>query len=737
MAALVDNKTPRLDLPLPDRQNFLQDDVERLIETIKDLDGEVALVAADGKLEPAQLPDNAAKVDASGILLESQLPVKVVTVDNQGKIPMTRIPAGALTNNHEASNDTQMLALPALVGDLCQRLDTGATYMLTKMPGNVRDNWREVPPSAVYSINGKTGAITGIAASGENTDITKLSGLKGPLSLPADGVNPYDAVTVRQLASVTAGQGATMNGVMNNFIGAVEWFNGDRLHIPVGYIAADGQVVSRTDPATAELWTAVNSGMLNKVTEALWIDSGDAYRPTAWRSSYSDGNGTTHFRVPDLNGIGANSIKHLFLSGSSGSPSEPSAGQVWSQSAPNITGQISSIASDYTIGTFIRGSGAFNVPGTNENRIINPQVQGGSASANAQFDANRVNHTYGRGSQYQLSNGGAAVAGNVDNIGDLYPNHAVGIWIIRASGSFRAADTSFEVLNQDAATPPMGTTVKGGMLQSTYKLAGETVNAAGLLVSNTIGGTPSATVGVANYNSQTKGLDWKSWNFEWDGGLRFPTSGFIRTTGGYFTIDAATRCQDLHTNPGGGCGVRTGLEPNGIELNNLSDQFPLYGWVNWLKMDWYGGYGQIGVVRGQSRDIQNIQVTLAQDPSAGIANKDWSFKANGEFTGPLGLIGPPVSDATLKHAIGRSKPGALDRINRIHTHEFTWNHTDRRERGWLAQELRDVDPLYVIECDNGVLNTPYNCIIADLIDAVKTLTARNAELEARLAKLEA
>ncbi|ENQ1546135.1 tail fiber domain-containing protein [Salmonella enterica] len=730
MAATVDNKTPRLGLPLPDRQNFLQDDVERLITTIKDLDGEVALIAADGKLEPSQLPDNAAKLDAKGVLLDSQLSAKVVTVDDQGKVPMGQIPSAALTNYYEASNTAQMLALTALPGDVCKRLDNQMVYMLASAPATVAANWRELPPTAVHSVNGKSGAVTGIAevdANGDNSSIKTLSGLTAPFVLPGDGVNSYDAVTVRQLQSVTAGQGATMNGVMNNFIGAVEWFNGSRSALPAGYIAADGQLESRTDPNTADLWAAVDKGFLMTVAEATWVGS------KGHRAKYTKGDGTKNFRVPDLNGVlkqgvngftGVDSINALFLRGDG--LIGAGVGSIGASKAPNITGGFVTKVPDghtgYRAGAFVGSDG--------------PQISGTTAPAKYTAIAgngdNIDNARFGYAFNASLSS-----PVYVDGAQEVSPNFAAGIWIIRANGAFQAANTAFEVINQDATTPANGTTVKGGMLQSSYKLKGDTVNAAGLLVSNTIGGNPSATVGVANYNSQTKSLNWKSWYFEWDGGIRFPTSGFIRTAGGYFTIDAATRCLDLHTNAGGGCGVVQGGEPNRIELNNQRDQFIQGDWVNWLLMDWYGGYGKFGLVRGGSKDIEGLQVTIVQDPSMNARTMDWRFKANGEFNGPLGIIGPAVSDATLKHAIGRSKPGALERINRINTHEFTWNHTDRRERGWLAQELRDIDPLYVIECDNGVLNTPYNCIIADLIDAVKTLTQRNAELEARLAKLEA
>lgn len=77
--------------------------------------------------------------------------------------------------------------------------------------------------------SGGTGASTPAEA------LTKLLDGK-PLTLAADGQSPYDAVTVRQLANISGGDGASMSGVMNNRIGAVEWFNGNRTKLPAGYI---------------------------------------------------------------------------------------------------------------------------------------------------------------------------------------------------------------------------------------------------------------------------------------------------------------------------------------------------------------------------------------------------------------------------------------------------------------------------------------------------------------------
>ncbi|EBA6160068.1 tail fiber domain-containing protein [Salmonella enterica] len=482
MPVNVDNKTPRLDLPLPDATNFLQDDVGRLIETINDLDEKVALVAADGKLEPTQLPDNAAKVDANKILLENQLPAKVVVVDNQGKVPLTRIPDAAMTGYKEASSDQSMQALNALAGDVCKRLDSGKFYFLSKSPPSVLDNWRELPPSAVYSINGQTGDITGIAKSGENSDITKLTGLQGAFALPADGAAPYDAVTVRQLQQVTAGQGATMNGVMNNFIGAVEWFNGPRTQLPAGYVAADGQLASRTDAATSALWAAVNSGMLASATsDALWQNSQITGAEWNNRGMYSPGDGSSTFRIPDLNSQFNDPAKNwtpqgMFLRSSGRLPGN-NVGNIIENAAPSMVGTI-----DMGLPN-IANFAAFGQDGVFQPADINTDVLGAIPTPagtslgfvknkrGITFDASRANPAYGRFASSEIR-----------------PNATLGIWIIRASGAFQAQNTNFRVMTSDAVMPPTNTQTMGGEIFSSYYVGGKELYRGFMRADKVIGG---------------------------------------------------------------------------------------------------------------------------------------------------------------------------------------------------------------------------------------------------------
>ena len=568
------------------------------------------------------------------------------------------------------------------------------------------------------------------ANSGVNDDITSMTGLTGPLKLGGDGVGDYDAVTMRQLKASSGGGGATMNGVVNNFVGAVEWWNGSRAKIPAGYVPADGQVLSRVK--NPDLYAAVASGVLNNVPEALWIDSTDAKRPTAWRSSYSQGgpagtspDGSTPdawFRVPDLNGVQLSTIKHLFLSGSSGASGEPSSGQTWVQSSPNIAGSAL-----HTLGTgaannneLLRNGAITTV--TRASPVLGP---GGSGNLlDFSFDANNSNKTYGRGFQYQNSVGGVAGQGNWENIGDLYPNHAVGIWIIRVSGSFAAANSNFAVISGDAALPGNNTMTYGGFAYSRYTAAGETEHEAAVVSAKKIGEAFSSAILQAS-DSESGNL--ANLEVRSNASVYLPvnaaTGRSILGSVGVIQIDSeAFATKGLHTNPGFGCGV-IAAEQNAIELNNEPGRVGFGSYVNWLHGSWYSDGFQFGLVRGGASDIDSIALTSS---STIHGTKQWFFRSSdGRVATTVGNLAIEGSDAKLKDKIVDAADGSLYRINSIRRCEFTWKAEGRRDRGYIAQELEKIDPLYTYDSvcgDEIIKNVSSNAVIADLIGAIQELT---------------
>lgn len=198
--AIVDKKTPRLGLLLPNADNFLQDDVERLIQSFDLLD--VLVVMRDqttGKIADDQLSEVIARLDAQGKIATSALPSSVVQKGADGKIDASVLPSIAIIDSFPVPNEASMLGLQCERGDIAIRTDLGRSFILTDLPPSKLSNWRELTSTNVTSVNGQVGAITGLAKAGVNDDITQLTALSGPLRLGGDAVGDYDAVTMRQL----------------------------------------------------------------------------------------------------------------------------------------------------------------------------------------------------------------------------------------------------------------------------------------------------------------------------------------------------------------------------------------------------------------------------------------------------------------------------------------------------------------------------------------------------------
>ncbi|WIW36236.1 tail fiber [Escherichia phage pEC-N1203-2Af.1] len=337
-----------------------------------------------------------------------------------------------------------------------QVVDQNDSGVETKYPvysKRYRPEIEDLPFAAIGSyVKDSKGRTIGVNRTGINSDIKQLTQkvtFTQPVTVP-DGVGDYDAVTVRQLRnSGGSGGGASMSGVMNNFIGAVEWWQGSRVKLPAGYVAADGQLLTRTD--YPDLWAAVDAGLLMSIDETGWLNAVGV--KFLHRAKYSTGDGSTNFRVPDLNGVQTDSLSRIFLSGSSGKSTDWTvdgvAGVVAPQSAPNITGTF------YTHGANADASdasGAFKLGVMDSGSSLT--VGGTEKGDQILFSATSSNDTYGK-------------LGNT-----LAPNHAGGIWIIRASGGFTAANTSWSVINSGTTVPPSDVSIYGGEVSSEYRVNG-------------------------------------------------------------------------------------------------------------------------------------------------------------------------------------------------------------------------------------------------------------------------
>lgn len=504
---MIDEKTTRLHLPLPNSENFLEDDVVRIREAMVTL-------------------DSAATVGPDGIILGAQLPPSLAYLDKDNKIPVANLPSIAISETFVVASIDEMLKLSAQVGDVAALEDNTQSFILAITPPNLRSSWKELTSTQVRTVNGQTGNVV-VAAAGENNDITKLKALSGPLRLGGDAAEPYDAVTLKQLQSAAGGAGgASMNGVMNTGIGAVEWFVGSRAKIWAGHITADGQCLSRA--ANPDLWAAVNSGMLNSVSDAAWLkdpNAGEAIPQIYYnRGKYSTGGaaGTcpdtsikdAWFRAPDYNGVQPNSLKGLFLRGDGGSDTTfgASSGALRCYAAPNIKGVL-----EYSNGVGITKLPSDSTGGaiaikTDATRVSRLAQESGTGYA-LDFDASRSNGGYGR-----------------DDATEIRPNSAKGIWLIRANGSFVSANTNFNVINGDPAKPSNGTVVYGGEVVSSYQVAGLDYLVSKMRTKMTVGGGKGIEFQLIDYSGSTPST----------AGFTFDSSGSIGINGGSLRmLDAA------------------------------------------------------------------------------------------------------------------------------------------------------------------------------------------------------
>lgn len=367
-----------------------------------------------------------------------------------GALSITSVTGAVAANNYPFDETGQLLVLPFGASG-------GVTQLYLAKSGR----------TASRSYNGSTFTEwRKTANAGANDDITSLTGLSGPLRLGGQGVNDYDAATVGQLKAASGGGGPTMNGVVNNYLGAVSWFMGTRTKMPAGHDSADGQTRLRTE--VPEIVAAMKAGYLNVVAAGTGTDAGKT-SDQMWQAdpkvrgkySWGDGDATTGttIRMPDLNGVWShpttatlNSIAGLFLRGDGRGTRVPAEnggiGDVRTNAAPNITASISAMGAP----NWQTPQGAFSLEGSGAQASSGGSAQWGQTSLI--FKASNSNPTYS------------------DAATEVRPNSVQGIWLIRVGSSFSAANTNFNVYTGEATLPGSNTQIRGGAIRSIYQVAG-------------------------------------------------------------------------------------------------------------------------------------------------------------------------------------------------------------------------------------------------------------------------
>ena len=220
------------------------------------------------------------------------------------------------------------------------------------------------------------------------------SGLLGNGTDAANGLGiDYTVLNARYLP-LTGGTitgDLTINGKLNAAgldtgipIGAVMWFNCYRGALPDGWVPLDGQLLTRT--AFPDLWAMVRDKKVPIVTEALWLTAPTStytnYIPYSHRNSYTVGDGSSTFRIPDTNGVQTGSIKSPVLRGDGKAGGD--IGYTHGDSIRNIVGTFDGNTND---GNY-RKTGPFYVSDWSNAGADGTGAGGGGGTI--AFDASRV-----------------------------------------------------------------------------------------------------------------------------------------------------------------------------------------------------------------------------------------------------------------------------------------------------------------------------------------------------------
>ncbi|HBB6760884.1 TPA: tail fiber domain-containing protein [Citrobacter amalonaticus] len=508
----------------------------------------------------------------------------------------------------------------------------------------------------------------------------------GSTPLAGDPVNPYDATTQRWVENYVSGGGGTgptMNGVQNFGVGMpILWTS--RAFTPAWAVVSDGQILNRAD--WPELW--VHAQMHTPIDDADWLAN------PGKRGNYSNGDGSTTFRVPDFNGVQSGSIPGLFGRGDQGGLLP--AGNVYESAAPDIAAtlnfrQVRAPAGELN-NNLVGSGGAFSTS-TGTTGQYGPISLNGTLATALQllsFKASDSNPVYGRSAN------------------QVWPNSFVGVWIIRASGGFTAANTLWTVTNADASLPGSGTLVKGGEVKSVYRADEKTVHEMAMQSGYTVGNNlAEGNITQSRYDASGVLVEAESYGFRSNGlggSVITHIPGQTNSFGNWQKLISTQRTYFLTGD--------TDTPTGGV----------VFGFSTGHAIAAAGQYGLQVCGRNSGMWFRSVE--------------------GGNFQGWQKVTSAAVCDATLKDEITDTDGTlSLENIKAMELKTFVYKDDDKRRvrRGVIAQQIRNIDPCYVKEVHNGdevnlVLDS--NPLLLDAISAVKVLARQVEELQAELKTLK-
>lgn len=534
----------------------------------------------------------------------------------------------------------------------------------------------------------------------------------GSTPLAGDPVGDYDAATKRWVENKinTGTVGPTLNGVMNYGVGDFH-LRDSRAYIQPYEVVSDGQLLNRAD--WPELWAYAQ--MVGAISDAEWL--ADPHE----RGKYSVGDGQTTFRVPDRNGVQSGSFKGLFGRGDGGVTSN--LGRANESSAPNLTAYFRTVTSTSVIEN--DGASGAGYPSETYQKYANLNAIVENAAATNyprrwNFNASRQSSVYGR-------------YGNTE---EITPNNFTGVWVIRASGGFVAANTSWSVINADKTTPNSGVVVYGGSVKSEYKSPSANVTAE-LKSSKVINGA----WGVSLTITDDRGIPV---SIKYDSNGQFSTSHRPSGVGtGSSYTHCAYRAPDWWNNTAYSAFVPILGGGSGNSLKNYRS-FACFGQISYPDSSNSYPRAAIAQVRdwalpdGEQGNGKSITVFTFIDNSF-----DLQYGYN---DGSLNYIfsKSPICDERLKKNIQSIDTNiAIGNIKQMPYKSYIYKNDENEQvrRGFIAQDLQKIDPQYVREYgDPGrekTLAIDENVMLLDSVAAIKWLINKVEELQEEINILKA
>ncbi|MDH0967469.1 pyocin knob domain-containing S74 family peptidase, partial [Klebsiella michiganensis] len=126
-------------------------------------------------------------------------------------------------------------------------------------------------------------------------------------------------------------------------------------------------------------------------------------------------------------------------------------------------------------------------------------------------------------------------------------------------------------------------------------------------------------------------------------------------------------------------------------------------------------------------------------------DRNWFFNVDGTTVSPNGTLQVQGSDVRLKENFVQAEEGAAERISKIGTVEFNFRGQERTQRGFVAQQMQQIDNMYTFyggentDVDGNnftVLNLDNIAVLADLVTTVQEQMKAIAELKEQIQQLK-